>query len=269
MIVACALAALFAWQNARAAYKTHQRFVVDDAYITLRYARHLADGAGAVWNAGERVEGYTSFLAVVLIASLHRLGLDLLDGALMVNLAGFVLLVGAVFYYGFRISRGVARAPVVLLPTLIVASSPAVVRVDPRTARRTALRRIRRGRSPRYDDAARGTGAARPPGSSRADARRLDARKARRRLFRPGRGAVRVRGLRAPRMDGRARLCAIRAASTRRCRRHLPPSGSSTTASGCPTPSTRRPPACRPRTSWTQASSTPRSSRRRRRTSPS
>ncbi len=124
MILACVVAALFAWQNGRAAYKAHQSFVVDDAYITLRYARHLADGAGAVWNAGERVEGYTSLLAVVLIAWLHRLGLDLVDGALLLNLAGFVLLVGAVFCYGFRISRGMARAPVVLVPTLIVVSYP-------------------------------------------------------------------------------------------------------------------------------------------------
>ena len=124
MILACAVAALFAWQNGRAAYKAHQSFIVDDAYITLRYARNLADGAGPVWNASERVEGYTSLLAVVLIASLHRLGVNLLDGALMVNIAGFVLLVGAVFYYGFRISRGLARAPVVLVPTLIVASYP-------------------------------------------------------------------------------------------------------------------------------------------------
>jgi hypothetical protein len=41
----------------------------DDAYITLRYARNLEHGAGLVYNAGERVEGYTNFLWTV-VASL-------------------------------------------------------------------------------------------------------------------------------------------------------------------------------------------------------
>ena len=31
----------------------------DDAYITYRYARNLADGAGFVYNPGERVLGTT------------------------------------------------------------------------------------------------------------------------------------------------------------------------------------------------------------------
>ena len=42
-------------------------FMVDDAYISFRYARNLADGHGLVYNAGERVEGYTNFLWVLLV----------------------------------------------------------------------------------------------------------------------------------------------------------------------------------------------------------
>lgn len=34
----------------------------DDAYISFRYARNVAEGNGLVWNLGERVEGYTNFL---------------------------------------------------------------------------------------------------------------------------------------------------------------------------------------------------------------
>ena len=48
--------------------------VVDDAFIALRYARNLARGAGLVYNAGERVEGYTCFSWVVIAAALVRLG---------------------------------------------------------------------------------------------------------------------------------------------------------------------------------------------------
>jgi hypothetical protein len=41
--------------------------IVDDAYISFRYARNLADGHGIVYNPGERVEGYTNFLWVLLL----------------------------------------------------------------------------------------------------------------------------------------------------------------------------------------------------------
>ena len=44
--------------------------VFDDAYISFRYARHLADGHGLVWNVGERVEGYTNFLWTLLLGLL-------------------------------------------------------------------------------------------------------------------------------------------------------------------------------------------------------
>jgi arabinofuranosyltransferase len=42
--------------------------IQDDAYISFRYAKHLAEGHGLVWNIGEKVEGYTNFLWTVLAA---------------------------------------------------------------------------------------------------------------------------------------------------------------------------------------------------------
>jgi len=45
--------------------------LVDDAYISARYARNFANGFGLVFNRGEaaaRVEGYSNFLWVVLLA---------------------------------------------------------------------------------------------------------------------------------------------------------------------------------------------------------
>lgn len=50
---------------------------VDDAYVAFRYARHLVQGDGLVFNVGERVEGYTDFLWVILLAGASRLGFDL------------------------------------------------------------------------------------------------------------------------------------------------------------------------------------------------
>lgn len=41
----------------------------DDAYISYRYAQNLARGHGLVFNPGERVEGYSNLLYVLLLAS--------------------------------------------------------------------------------------------------------------------------------------------------------------------------------------------------------
>ena len=63
-------AALFAFNVAQ------HSFLLDDAFISFRYARNLADGYGLVWNIGERVEGYTNFLWVCLMAAGIRLGIE-------------------------------------------------------------------------------------------------------------------------------------------------------------------------------------------------
>jgi len=52
---------------------------LDDAFITLRYSQHLADGLGPNWNSEGRVEGYTSFLWMGLLAGVAKLGFDLMS----------------------------------------------------------------------------------------------------------------------------------------------------------------------------------------------
>jgi hypothetical protein len=47
---------------------------IDDAYITYRYAEHVARGLGAVYNPGERVEGFSSPLWMASLAAGVRLG---------------------------------------------------------------------------------------------------------------------------------------------------------------------------------------------------
>jgi hypothetical protein len=51
-------------------------FTIDDAFISFRYARNLADGLGLVFNAGERIEGYTNFLWTLIAAAVLKLGGD-------------------------------------------------------------------------------------------------------------------------------------------------------------------------------------------------
>ena len=70
------------------AWRNH--FAQDDAFIAFRYADHLARGQGLVFNPGERVEGYTCFLYVLLIAAGIRIGLDPLVAANAIGLLAFL-----------------------------------------------------------------------------------------------------------------------------------------------------------------------------------
>lgn len=58
----------------------HSRYfnvIVDDAYISFRYASNLAAGNGLVFNPGEHVEGYTNFLWVIFLGLANKLGLEI------------------------------------------------------------------------------------------------------------------------------------------------------------------------------------------------
>jgi len=52
-------------------------FMLDDPFITFRYAANWASGHGIVWNQNEYVEGYSNFLFLVLLVPFARFGLDL------------------------------------------------------------------------------------------------------------------------------------------------------------------------------------------------
>ncbi len=76
-IVAGAIFLIDVWR-----YAGHQ---LDDSFITFRYARNLVEGHGLVFNPGERVEGYTNLLFVLLSAAFIRLGIDPLLGTTIVT----------------------------------------------------------------------------------------------------------------------------------------------------------------------------------------
>jgi arabinofuranosyltransferase len=64
--------------------------VIDDAYISFQYAKNWVLGNGLVFNVGERVEGYTNFLWVVVLAPLYAatsaLGVDFTRAAIILNM---------------------------------------------------------------------------------------------------------------------------------------------------------------------------------------
>jgi len=79
---------------------------VDDAFITFHYAQNLADGHGAVFNPGERVEGYSSPSWMIGSATVVALGLDPVTAAKWAGLLAAVCLL-FVLYRGLD-ATGVA-----------------------------------------------------------------------------------------------------------------------------------------------------------------
>ncbi len=70
----------------------------DDAMISMRYARNLADGHGLVWNpGGERVEGFTNPAWVGYMAIFHGLGIDESKTSLAIQLSALVFLAANLF----------------------------------------------------------------------------------------------------------------------------------------------------------------------------
>ncbi len=114
-LLGLAVLALFAW-NVREYW-----FVGDDAYISFRYSQNLALGHGIVWNVGERVEGYTNFLWVVLMAGGLRLGIQPEQLSCLIGVASGLGVLAALAHFSAR-SLG-WRNPFIWLAPLAMASS--------------------------------------------------------------------------------------------------------------------------------------------------
>jgi arabinofuranosyltransferase len=66
--------------------------VNDDAFIFYRYAEHWAGGHGIVWNIGEpHLDGFTSFLYLVLLAGAARVGFPPLAAGQLIGIASAAL----------------------------------------------------------------------------------------------------------------------------------------------------------------------------------
>ena len=66
----------------------------DDAFISFRYAGRLAEGKGLTWNDGCRVEGFSNFLWVMVLAAARFVGLNVvLTAKILGALSGAATLV--------------------------------------------------------------------------------------------------------------------------------------------------------------------------------
>ncbi|HYV86146.1 MAG TPA: hypothetical protein VFB49_09560 [Patescibacteria group bacterium] len=99
-------------------------YVVDDAYISMRYARNLVEGHGLVYNAGgERVEGYTNLLWTLLLAAAIACRLD---PVLVARLVGIAAGVG-VLILADRLARRDGLGSWSVLAPVFLAVNPALV----------------------------------------------------------------------------------------------------------------------------------------------
>lgn len=108
-----AVYALFCWE----AYVS-VRFVPDDSYITFSFSKNLASGQGPVYSHGIRVEGYSNFLWMVLVAAPLRVSPDAdpLELARGIELVFGALLIGATYLLArSRAARWWALAGTLLL----------------------------------------------------------------------------------------------------------------------------------------------------------
>jgi arabinofuranosyltransferase len=95
----------------------------EDAAILLRYADHLAQGHGLVWNIGEvPVDGATDFLFMLMVAGLARAGMGIENAALALTLAAHLLTVFLV--YRLHIIRFQGTIWAASLSALVVATGP-------------------------------------------------------------------------------------------------------------------------------------------------
>lgn len=112
------------------------RWILDDAFISFRYAQNLINGRGLVFNVGERVEGYTNFLWTIIIACGAWFGGD------PVVIAGTLTLVLAFIIIGMTIllATDLTNPTWAWLPGLLVTlSSPFLLYTSRGSGMETAL----------------------------------------------------------------------------------------------------------------------------------
>lgn len=56
-------------------------FIQDDSFITYRYVKNFTEGNGLVFNIGEKVEGYTCFLWVIVLSIVKKLGFNFISAS--------------------------------------------------------------------------------------------------------------------------------------------------------------------------------------------
>lgn len=94
----------------------------DDAFISFRYVQNLLNGHGLVFNLGAKVEGYTNFFWIILLAILNKIGFPLIETARVTGSLAAFLAIGLAAYTAEKLypKRGSVWIPAV--PLLLAAN---------------------------------------------------------------------------------------------------------------------------------------------------
>jgi arabinofuranosyltransferase len=76
-------------------------FIQDDSYITYRYVKNFTEGSGLVFNIGEKVEGYTCFLWVILLSVIKLMGINFISASQTLGIISSLL----VLFFTYKISE--------------------------------------------------------------------------------------------------------------------------------------------------------------------
>lgn len=100
-------------------------YVVDDAYISFRYLDNFIAGEGLVFNSGERVEGYSNFLWIMVLAPLRWLGLKAETAAMLLSIVSYLILCWSVSKSALVVTGNliIDKKQFLILPTLLLTSS--------------------------------------------------------------------------------------------------------------------------------------------------
>lgn len=99
----------------------YRQFTVDDSFISYRFAHNWARGWGPVYNPGERVEGYTCFAWVAVLALAGRLGLGIELASKVLGIASGALCIFTVAAISRRLLNG---RPTYLIAPFALALNP-------------------------------------------------------------------------------------------------------------------------------------------------
>lgn len=98
-------------------------WMLDDAFISLRYARNLIEGYGLIFNpGGERVEGYTNFLWTIIMAGVLAVGWEPVVAAQVLTSA--LAITAIIVTYRLAVAWW-GQCLFTLLPPVLLAINPA------------------------------------------------------------------------------------------------------------------------------------------------
>ncbi len=99
ILIYCLYAGLFIYRTSFVINGERFFSLFDDAMISMRYAKNLANGYGLVWNpAGERVEGYTNPLWTLYMAIFHLFPIAQSKISIFIQISGALFLIVNLFF---------------------------------------------------------------------------------------------------------------------------------------------------------------------------